>query len=199
VSWAIWITGRPGSGKSTIARQLASALERRGQRPAVLEASDFAAELIPGRAPSAHELDIVHRALIRTAAELTRAGVPVVIDATAHRRAWREHALEAIARFAEVQLVCPDESRREEQSTRWNQMLSVERGGCPAEPDIVLDYSTRPGRPDRRHPSSARVVGRGASPARRAPARRGRRPPLRGSARDNRFPPGVTRVGRWTA
>jgi adenylylsulfate kinase len=142
VSWAIWITGRPGSGKSTIARQLAGALERRGQRPAVLEAADFAAELIPGRAPSAHELDIVHRALIRTAAELTRAGVPVVIDATAHRRAWREHAREAIARFAEVQLVCPDEiSGARAQAVRWSRLAAGAQGPvAPAEPEIVLDY-----------------------------------------------------------
>ena len=142
MSWAIWITGRPGSGKSTIARQVATALERRGQRVAVLEASAFAAELVPGRSPSAHELDIVYRALIRTAAELTRAGVPVVIDATAHRRAWRELARDAIARFAEVQLVCPDEvCGAREQAARWSRVLSAAQGAlAPAEPDIVLDY-----------------------------------------------------------
>ena len=142
MSWAIWITGRPGSGKSTIARQLATVLERRGQRVAVLEASDFAADLIPGRAPSGHELDIVHRALVRTAAELTRAGVPVVIDATAHRRAWRELARGTIARFAEVQLVCPDEvCGAREQAVRWSRMLNTAQGTlAPAEPDIVLDY-----------------------------------------------------------
>ena len=38
---------------------------------------------------------------------LTEAGRPVVIDATAHRRAWRELARQSIPRFAEVQLVCP--------------------------------------------------------------------------------------------
>ena len=48
MSWAIWITGRPGSGKSTLARQVAAALERRGERVAILEASAFAAETVPG-------------------------------------------------------------------------------------------------------------------------------------------------------
>jgi adenylylsulfate kinase len=142
VSWAIWITGRPGSGKSTLARQVATALERRGERVVVLEASSFAAEMVPGRPPSAHEWDIVHRAVIRAAGELTRAGVPVIIDATAPRREWRELARAAIPRFAEIQLVCPDAiCGAREQSVRWNQMLSTERGGlAPAEPDIVLDY-----------------------------------------------------------
>ena len=100
MSWAIWITGRPGSGKSTLARQVAAALERRGERVAILEASAFAAETVPGRPPSAHEWDIVHRALIRAATEMTRAGVPVIIDGTAPRRAWRELARSAIPRFA---------------------------------------------------------------------------------------------------
>jgi adenylylsulfate kinase len=142
VSWAIWITGRPGSGKSTLARQVAAALERRGERVAVLEASAFAGEIVPGRSPSGPEWDIVHRALIRAAAELTRAGVPVIIDATAHRREWRELARTAIPRFAEIQLVCPDElCGAREQSARWNQVLSAERGRlAPAAPDIVLDY-----------------------------------------------------------
>ena len=142
MSWAVWITGLPGSGKTTIASQVVSSLARRGQRVAVLEASAFAAEVIPGHVPSSHELDIVHRALIRTAAELTRAGIPVVIDATAHRRAWREAARTAIARFAEVQLVCPhDVCGAREQAVRWGRMTSPTHGSlAPAKPDIVLDY-----------------------------------------------------------
>ena len=142
MSWAIWITGRPGSGKSTLAQQVAAALDRRGERVAILEASAFAAEMVPGRSPSAHEWDLVHRALIRAATELTRARVPVLIDATAHRRAWRELARAAIPRFAEIQLVCPDEiCGSREQAVRWSQMLSIGHERlAPAEPDIVLDY-----------------------------------------------------------
>ena len=142
MSWAIWITGRPGSGKSTLARQVAAALERRGERVAILEASAFAAETVPGRPPSAHEWDIVHRALIRAAGELTRAGLPVIIDGTAPRRAWRELARSAIPRFAEIQLVCPDEvCGAREQAVRWSQMVSPgQERLVPAEPEIVLDY-----------------------------------------------------------
>lgn len=140
MSWAIWITGRPGSGKSTLARQVAAALERRGERVAVLEASAFAADSVPGRPPSSHEWDIVHRALIRAAIELTRAGVPVIIDATAPRRAWRDLARAAIPRYAEIQLVCPDEiCGAREQAARWARMLDHERL-APVEPEIVLDY-----------------------------------------------------------
>lgn len=142
MSWAIWITGRPGSGKSTLARQVAATLERRGERVAILEASAFAAEMVPGRPPSAHEQDLVHRALVRAATELTRAGVPVIIDGTAHRRAWRELARSTIPLFAEIQLVCPDEiCGAREQTARWSQMSSPDHASlAPAQVEIVVDY-----------------------------------------------------------
>ena len=117
-------------------------LERRGERVAIIEASSFAAEMIPGRPPSAHEWDIVHRALVRTTIELTQAGVPVIIDGTAHRRAWRELARAAIPRFAEIQLVCPDEiCGAREQAVRWSQVVSPGHEILvPAAPEMVLDY-----------------------------------------------------------
>jgi NADH dehydrogenase/NADH:ubiquinone oxidoreductase subunit G len=40
---------------------------------------------------------------------LAKHGVAVIFDATAHRRAWREHARQRIARFAEVYVDCTEE------------------------------------------------------------------------------------------
>ena len=37
MSWAIWITGLPGSGKSSLARGAAAELEALGERVVVLE------------------------------------------------------------------------------------------------------------------------------------------------------------------
>ena len=53
------------------------------------------------------EREIVYRSLVFAAVSLTGAGVPVIVDATAHRRAWRDLARASIHRFAEVQLDCP--------------------------------------------------------------------------------------------
>lgn len=142
MSWAIWITGRPGSGKSTIARRVAAALQARGVDVSLLEASAFCATILPGRVPTARELDIVHRALTYTACLLTRAGVPVIIDATAHRREWRDHARTAIGHFAEVQLVCPPElCGARERAARWTAGPEP-RHAAPAggEPELVVDY-----------------------------------------------------------
>ena len=107
MSWAIWITGVPGSGKSVVARALASHLATRSRPVAVLELDEVQTILTPAPAHTDLERDLVHRALVYMATVLTNAGVGVIIDATAHRRAWRDLARAAIPYFAEVQLRCP--------------------------------------------------------------------------------------------
>jgi len=118
VSWAIWITGRPGSGKSVLARAAAAKLEALGEPVRVLELDEIRKTLTPSPTYTDAERDVVYRALGFMAALLSEAGVPVVIDATAHRRIWRDLARAAIPRFAEVQLVCPPEVCRERERTR---------------------------------------------------------------------------------
>jgi len=118
VSWAIWITGLPGSGKSALARAAAAALEAAGEPVRVLELDEIRKTLTPRPTYSSAERDVVYRALACMAALLTEAGVPVIIDATANRRLWRDLARAAIPRFAEVQLTCPPELCRARERTR---------------------------------------------------------------------------------
>lgn len=117
MSWAIWITGPPGSGKSALARSAAERLRALGEPVRVLELDEIRRVLTPAATYSAEEREAVYRALGWMAALLAGVGVPVIVDATAHRRAWRDLARAAIRHFAEVQLVCPLEvCRRREQA-----------------------------------------------------------------------------------
>ena len=118
MSWAIWITGPPGSGKSTLARTAARQLSVAGLPVRVLELDEIRAALTPEPTYSGAEREVVYRALVAMATLLTDAHVPVIIDATAHRRHWRDLARVAIRRFAEVQVVCPSEVCRERERTR---------------------------------------------------------------------------------
>ena len=118
MSWAIWITGPPGSGKSAVARAAAALLRGRGEPVTVLELDAIRKKITPVPRYTEAERDLVYRALAYMAATLVEAGVPVIVDATAHRRAWREAARAAIQRFAEVQLCCPLEVCRERERTR---------------------------------------------------------------------------------
>ena len=102
--------------------------------------------LLLGKQPeSEYAREIVHRALAYTAKLLAETGVAVIVDATAPRRAWRELARGLIARFAEVQLVCPRAACHErERAVRWHLAgHSTAPHAAPAVatmPDIVLDY-----------------------------------------------------------
>ena len=92
----------------------------RGVPVAILEWVALRASLFGDGCPSAPELEIGHRALALTAAYLAQAGVAVVVDATAPRRAWRRIARAMVDRFAEVRLLCPPEMcAARERDARW--------------------------------------------------------------------------------
>jgi adenylylsulfate kinase-like enzyme len=86
----IWLTGRPGAGKSTIGRALAHDLAGTGTR-VVLVDDDTRRHLVEGSAAIAW--------LVRT---LTGCGVTVVVAADLPSRDEREHVRAATGRFAEV-------------------------------------------------------------------------------------------------
>jgi adenylylsulfate kinase len=118
VSWAIWITGPPGSGKSSVAQAAAALLRARGAPVTVLELDAIRKKITPVPRYTDTERNLVYRALAYMAATLVEAGAPVIVDATAHRRAWRDAARAAIPRFAEVELSCPLEVCRQRERTR---------------------------------------------------------------------------------
>jgi adenylylsulfate kinase len=106
-AFAVWLTGLPSSGKSTIARALLAALQARGLKPAVLESDVLRTQLTPKPTYEASERELFYSALVHLAEFLCRNGVPVLIDATANRRAYRDCARARIVRFAEVLVECP--------------------------------------------------------------------------------------------
>jgi adenylylsulfate kinase len=118
VSWALWVTGIPGSGKSTLARAAAQRLRASGMPVRLLELDEIRKFVTPSPSYSDTERDVVYRGLVYLAWVLVESGQPVIIDATAHRRAWRDLARASIARFAEVQLACSTEEARRREETR---------------------------------------------------------------------------------
>ena len=118
MSWAMWITGLPGSGKSVIARAVSEELRSRGVNVVVLELDEVRKALTPKPTYSDSEREAVYRALVYTGATLVDAGTPVIFDATAHRRAWRDLARAALPAFAEIQLLCPLDVCRQREAGR---------------------------------------------------------------------------------
>lgn len=105
--FAVWLTGLPASGKSAIARALLGELQARGLRPAVLESDALRALVTPQPSYDDAERELFYAALAHLGTFLAARGVPVIFDATAHRRAYRDAARGAIARYAEIFVDCP--------------------------------------------------------------------------------------------
>ena len=100
---AIWITGLPGSGKSTVADEI----KRLHPEFIILRMDELRKVVTPYPTYSESERDIVYRALVYLARRLTEANHNVIIDATGNLRKWRELARQLIPQYAEIYLRCP--------------------------------------------------------------------------------------------
>jgi len=105
-SFAMWITGLPASGKSTIVSALKPQLEAMGFAVEVLESDEVRRVITPIPTYSDTERDLFYRALAFTGQRLVAHGVTVVFDATANRRVYRDFARSVIPRFIEIAVEC---------------------------------------------------------------------------------------------
>ena len=107
MTFAVWLTGLSGSGKSAIARELLARLHARGVRAAVLESDVLRSQLTPFATYDEGERDFFYGALAALGAFVCGAERAVLFDATANRRRYRDAARQAIVRFAEVHVDTP--------------------------------------------------------------------------------------------
>ena len=118
MTWAIWVTGLPGSGKSVIAKKVRNIFAERGINVKVLELDEIRKFITPKPSYSEKERDIVYSSLVYMAKLLVESGKPVIIDATANRRKYREKARENIENFAEVFIKCSLDTCMEREGRR---------------------------------------------------------------------------------
>jgi len=137
----IWITGLPGSGKSTIAHEL------RKRRPEffILRMDALRKIATPNPTYREEERDILYRSLVFTAKTLYELGHDVIIDATGNLRRWREIARSLIPDFVEVYLKCPLPLCIEREKKRWavyeapKDIYEKAKAGWPV-PGVVAPY-----------------------------------------------------------
>ncbi|MDW7727019.1 MAG: adenylyl-sulfate kinase [Candidatus Methanoperedens sp.] len=107
MSFTVWFTGLPGSGKTAIATRTSSLLAKEGISVKHLQLDEIRRFLTPEPKYTDEERDIVYASLGYMAKLLNEAGVNVFIDATANRRKYRDSARKIIPGFAEVYVRCP--------------------------------------------------------------------------------------------
>lgn len=105
--WCVWVTGFPGSGKSTITHALLKKLAEHSIRAQVISSDTLRRVITPSPKYTEDERDIVYGAIVFTAKLLTENGVNVIIDATGNRSRYRDRARKEIPKFVEAFIKCP--------------------------------------------------------------------------------------------
>lgn len=150
-AFAIWITGLPASGKSTIVALLCPQLEALGLPIEVLESDAVRHVLTPEPTYSQEERNLFYRALAFVGQRLVAHGITVVFDATASRQLYRDVARQEISRFAEIAIDCPLEvcMKRDRKGT----YQKGQRGESRTVPGLQVPYES-PATPELRIDSS---------------------------------------------
>ena len=124
----IWFCGLPGSGKSTISKLVVKLLEEMGGTNIVyLSMDELRKKIFPNPTYSDEERDTAYRAFVLIASILCRNGRNVILDATAHKKKWRDLAREECPTFVEVYVKCPIETCMERETRREGQDLVRKR------------------------------------------------------------------------
>ena len=124
--WAIWITGLPGSGKSTIAKGVVKRLEKQNVKVEYLRMDEVREILAPAKKYTEEERDYTYRSLALVGKYLTQNGINVIADATAYKKFWRDLARELIPNFAEIYVRCPLKICVERESQRKDNLVMHE-------------------------------------------------------------------------
>lgn len=148
--WAIWFTGLPASGKTTLARTVRCALQERGISTMLLDSYELRRLITPNATYAPAERDWFYNRLVELAAWLAHAGEHVLIAATGSRRCYREAARAQLGpHFAEVWLRCPvDICHVRDPKGLYSQAVAGAIHGLPGAdvpyeapqaPDVVVD------------------------------------------------------------
>jgi adenylylsulfate kinase len=126
MAWAMWITGLPGSGKSTIVKELLKKLEAKGISAEVIRMDEIRKMLTPEPKYTAEEREVAYKKMADIGKEKVDLGKNVIFDATGHKRSFREYARQLVPEFYEVYVKCPPETAVERESLRKSDLVTQE-------------------------------------------------------------------------
>ena len=102
MAFAIWITGLPGSGKSTIAKELMKSLKNTDY----LRLDEIRRKYIREPKFTDEEREKVYSKFTDEGVSSVKKGKNVIFDATGHKLVWRNEARKKIKDFIEVYVKC---------------------------------------------------------------------------------------------
>ncbi len=114
----IWITGLPGSGKTSAALKLKELAAKEGMHFHNLEMDSLRKLMIAHPRYDEDERELAYALLGFMAGFLAMTGRNVIVDATAHRRKYRDSARKGIDDFTEIHISAPVELCMERETGR---------------------------------------------------------------------------------
>ena len=150
----VWLTGLPGSGKTTIAKALQAELQAEGIPTEVLDGDEIRAALSPELGFSQADRELHNRRVIYLAKLLSRNGVTAIVSLISPYRAVRDAARQELGRFVEVWVKCSvEECIRRDPKGHYRraldgknpQMTGVQAPyELPERPELVVDTEQWP-------------------------------------------------------
>jgi len=141
----VWMTGKPSSGKSTLAQRLRQRLVALGTASCVLDGDEVRSAFVPRHGYDPKSRDEYYATLANFASVLARQGLVVVVPATAHLELFRARARERAPAFLLVYV----EATQDEVEARDAKGLykAVREGRAGGVPGADLGYEV-PASPD---------------------------------------------------
>jgi len=104
--FVVWLTGLPGSGKTTIAQRLLRELKARNLKVELFDGDEVRRNLSKGLGFSKEDRDTHNKRIIYVCKLLTRNGVNTIVSLISPYRSTRAYARENLPKFVEVYLKC---------------------------------------------------------------------------------------------
>jgi len=138
-----WFTGLPSSGKSTLAAAVAGELRLRDLAAVTLDSDAVRAAVMPTLGYDEAARAEFYAALASLAALIARQGFIVLVPATAHRRAFRDHARSLAPAYLEIFVDTPlDVCKRRDTKGVYQHALAPGVGveyEPPTTPDVRVE------------------------------------------------------------
>jgi len=104
--FTVWLTGLPGSGKTTIAQKLLRELKARKLKVELFDGDEVRRNLSKGLGFSKEDRDTHNKRIIYVCKLLTRNGVNAIVSLISPYKSTRAYARENLPNFVEVYLNC---------------------------------------------------------------------------------------------
>ncbi len=147
--YVIWLTGLPGSGKTTIARILEKKLVEQGKRVEVLDGDEVRKNLSPKLGFSKEDRQIHANRVAYVSKLLSRNGVIAIVGLISPFRDFRRRAREMVGNFVEVYVKCTvDECMERDVKGHYKKAVAGEIQNFtgvsdpyeePENPEVVVD------------------------------------------------------------